>query len=82
MFSLITGFHHVDFAFDAEQLAGKTQGTAPLTGAGFGRNALDTSLFVIKSLRNRRVGFVRTGWTAALVFVIGGEVDTFGITLR
>src|SRR5579872_14782 len=67
---VVAHLHHVNGALETEQPAGHREGTAPLSGAGFGREPLDPGFLVVVGLSNRRIRFVATNRTDALVFVV------------
>ena len=68
---LVADLDHVDLALDVEHLAGERQGTAPLAGAGLGRQPVDALLLVVVGLGDGRVRLVAARRAVALVL----EVD-------
>ena len=60
---------HVDLALEPEQLRGERERTAPLAGAGLGREARPALLLVVERLRDRRVRLMTPRWADALVLV-------------
>ena len=55
--------------------AGKSKRTAPLAGAGLGRQTLDPFLLVVVRLRDGRVGLVAAGGADAFVLVVDTRRD-------
>ncbi len=61
---------HVDGALEAEHLAGKGDGRAPLAGAGLGGDALGPGDLVVVGLGDGGVRLVRAGRRAPFVLVV------------
>ena len=67
---VVADAHHVDRAFQPEQLAGERERAAPLAGAGLRGQPLDARALVVIRLRDRGVRLVAAGGTGAFVLVI------------
>ena len=67
---VVADAHHVDLAFEAEELAGHGERGAPLAGAGFGGEAFGAFYLVVVGLRDGGVGLVRAGGADAFVLVV------------
>jgi len=66
----VADLDHVDPHFQSKHLPGQRHRAAPLPGAGFGGDALDTGLGVVIGLGDRGVDLVRAGRGDAFVLVI------------
>ena len=62
--------NHVDLDLNTKHGAGRRQGTAPLPGAGFGRDSLDALFLVVEGLGDGGVRFVAAGRAEAFVLVV------------
>ena len=74
---MVGDLHHVDLELNIEQVAGHSQGAAPLAGAGLRGQPLDAGLLVVVGLSDGGVGLVRAGGGDAFVLVVdvGGGVQ-------
>jgi len=69
-FLVVADAHHVDRAFHSEELAGQSQGAAPLSGPRLGGQPLDAGALVVVGLRHGGVGLMAAGRAGAFVLVI------------
>ena len=69
-FLLVTDFHHIDHAFQAEIAAGHAERATPLSCAGLGSQSFDASLFVVISLGQCGIQLVAADRAGAFVFVV------------
>ncbi len=76
---IVADFHHVDFALEVEERAGKAEGGAPLAGAGLGGEALYPFLLVVIGLRDGGVRLVGAGRADAFVFVVDARGGIEGL---
>ena len=74
---LVGDLHHVDLELYVEEVAGHSQGAAPLAGAGLRGQPLYAGLLVVVGLGDGGVGLVRAGGGDAFVLVVdaGGGVQ-------
>ena len=71
---MIARFHHVDGAFEPEELARERHGRTPLACACFGGDPAHAFLLVVVGLRQGCIQFVTTGRTDALVFEVDAAI--------
>ena len=69
-FLLVTDFHHIDHAFQAEIAAGHAERATPLSCAGLGSQSFDASLFVVISLGQCGIQLMAADRAGAFVFVV------------